>query len=525
MQIKKFISELNSIDHEWLITTNPMEEIYSFKPFPLVGVYQSNMLYIGRLSKIPAVPNEESTYNFLCIDDVKGNYDAAELQANFCNCNFVITTTTIGFRALCDLSSEIFLAEIKYTSYINHMVIASNASKGLTYLIDEAYKILKSPIIIIDTSYKVLAMFNGIQIDTRPDLDVQRELGYLTEQTIQRMKQDKVYEKIRATKYPYYDKSIEEPFGWLNVLVYIHGIEVAQIGMIELDHPFTSYDFEFLNFFSQLVSWEMQKNDFYKNNRGIMHSVFLSELLDGKIPSKRIVNLRKEQLNWVDTPYLYVFTVFDHEVNGFDQKAQIIAYQIQHLLPYTRYVIYNSKLVLLVQQTEEDISIFNDNGPIGECLASNQLNGVVSTCFSDLSDIRKYYEQTLKIYELRQLIPEQKNIFFYLDYMFYHIGQIISEKYDLKDFYHPAIFKIINYDAENQSNFLETLREHLIHMDNPTLCASHLFIHKNTYFYRMNKIRELFHLDLSNGEERLRLHLTLEFLKMQEVTEKKKTKR
>lgn len=515
MQIQKFIRELVSIKPIWILETNPKEEIYSFKPFPATEALQANMIYIGRLSKLVPIQNDE-ILNFLCIDDLKGDYDISKLKAEICNCNLLIIPIPIHFRSVCDLASEIFLTEIKYTSYINQMLLASYTNKGLTYLINEAYSIIKSPIIIIDTSYKILAMYSGMKIDSRPDLETQRELGYLTDQTIELMKQDKIYEKIRSTKYPLYEKTQGEQYGWLNTLVYINGIEVAQIGMMEVNYPFTTYDFEFLHFFSQLVSWEMQKNDFYKNNRGMMHSIFLSDLLDGKIPNHRIVKLRMEQLQWINAPFLYVFTIFNNDIGDFNQKAQILAYQIQNILPYTRYVIYDTKLVFLLFQTEEDTTLFNEGGPIDECLSTNHLAGILSNCFSDLLKIRKYYDQTVKIFEMRQIIAEHKHIYFYSDYMFYHIGQIISEKYNLQDFHHPAITKIIKYDKDNKTNFIATLREHLLNFDNPTLCAKRLFIHKNTFFYRMNKMKELFLLDLSNGDERLKLHLTLEFLKLEE---------
>jgi hypothetical protein len=518
MEISKFIRELQAINPIWLQIINDNEQVYSFRPYPSSSKLVSNMIYIGRLSRLLPLATEERL-NFLCMDDQNGSYDQALLLASFPNCNIVITSHPIQFQNLCDMSTEIFLAETKYTSYINHMMVASNMNKGPQYLVDEAFKLVKSPIIIIDTSYKIIAMYNGLKIESRPDLDAQREVGYITEHTLQRMKQDRLYEKLRASKYPSYDKPKTEQYGWMTILVYIHGIEVAQIAMMEYDHPFTSYDFEFLNFFCQLISWEMQKNDFYKNNRGIMHSVFLSELLDQKIPNQKIVRLRKEQLNWTDSPYLYVFTIFDNDASDFNHKAQILAYQLQHILPNSRYAIYNRRLVLLVQQNEEDISAFMEGGVVDECLESNQLTGVLSNSFSNLLDIRKFYEQTLKAHELRQIISEEKNIYFYSDYMFYHIGQIISETYDLKDFYHPAIHKILSYDSNNNTYFMDTLREYLLHIDNPTLCAQNLYIHKNTFFYRMNKIRELFHLNFSDGVERMRLHLTLEFLKLAELTE------
>ncbi len=518
MELSKFIRELQSVTPIWLQNINDNEQVYSFRPYPSSSKLVPNMIYIGRLSRLLPLATQERL-NFFCMDDQNGSYDKDMLLAAFPNCNIILTSYKIQFQNLCDMSTEIFLAETKYTSYINHMMEASNKNRGLQYLVDEAFQLVKSPIVIIDTSYKVIAMYHGLKIESRPDLDMQREIGYITEQTLHRMKQDKLYEKLRASKYPTYDKPKTEQYGWLTILVYIHGIEVAQIGMMEYDHPFTSYDFEFLNFFCQLISWEMQKNDFYKNNRGIMHSVFLSELLDHKIPNQKIVRLRKEQLNWNDSPCLYVFTIFDNDTADFSHKAQILAYQLQHILPNSRYAIYNGRLVLLVQQLEEDISAFLEGGVIDECLESNQLTGVLSNCFSNLLELRKFYEQTLKAYELRQIISPDRNIYFYSDCMFYHIGQIISAACDLKDFYHPAINQILAYDNKNNTNFLDTLQEYLLHIDQPTLCSQNLYIHKNTFFYRMNKLRELFHLDLNSGLERMRLHLTLEFLKLGELAD------
>lgn len=515
MQLNKFIQALTGIHTEWILTTHPEEEIYSFKPYPMADDFMENMLYIGELKELP-LTEKKLKYNFLCIVPEQEKIDLSYYKEHYSNSNFVITRSGLGFRSVCDHASEIFYSETKYTSWINHMVAASNENRGLSYLVDEAFSITHCPIIIIDTSYKILAMYKDKTIESRPDLEDQRDLGYLTTQNIKRMKQDRIYEKARDAHFPYYSKASDEDYSWLNTLVYIHGIEVAEIGMLELGRRFNHYDFEFLNFFSQLVSWEMQKSDFYKNNRGIMHSVFLSDLLDYKIPTEKIVALRKEQLNWIDAPYLFVFTIFDSEIHTFNQRAQIIAYQVHHIFPAARYVIYESKLVFLVQQMEEDLTIFAEDGPLAEFLASNHLTGMVSNCFGDLMQIRKFYNQTLKVNELRPLLHEDRLIYHYSDYMFLHVGQIIAESYTLKDFYHPAILKMQAYDKENQTNFIETLHEYLLHVDNPTLSARNLFIHKNTFFYRMNKIRELFRVDLGDGMERLKLHLSLEFIKLEQ---------
>jgi hypothetical protein len=48
----------------------------------------------------------------------------------------------------------------------------------------------------------------------------------------------------------------------------------------------------------------------------------------------------------------------------------------------------------------------------------------------------------------------------------------------------------------------------------PGAAAGKLFIHKNTLFYRINKAKELFGLNLSDGYERLRIYLTMIFMEL-----------
>ena len=46
----------------------------------------------------------------------------------------------------------------------------------------------------------------------------------------------------------------------------------------------------------------------------------------------------------------------------------------------------------------------------------------------------------------------------------------------------------------------------------PAEAASALSVHRNTYFYRMNKVKELFFVDLKDGEDRLALSFTAQVL-------------
>lgn len=517
MRFNQYIKELGIDNYKWVLSSSPEEEVYSFRPYNSnITNWNCVVVYMGYLSKLKDLHSTDEIISFLCIKDTSFMPDINHLKLCFPNANLVIINWNHSLERLFDIASDCFLNAVRYNSQINRLVSAFNENKGLQYLIDEACAITKSPIIVMDNSYKILAMFNSqIFSESSSTLETQRSLGYATERTIQRMKRDKIYEQLRKFSYPLYTKPNDEEYGWLNVLVYAHGIEMAEIGMMEYNHTFNHYDFEFLNFLKQLVSWQMQQSDFYTNNRGMMHSVFLAELLDQKIPNQQIVLHRKKLLNWKEAPYMYVLTVFQNELSDFNQRAEIFAIQMQRILPNSRWVIYHSNLVMLVMKNTVGINEFLPESPFYKRLELNHLYGIVSNCFSDFLDIRKYYEQTISINNLLPIINEKKAIYIYNDYVFYHIGTIIAESYDLRDFYHPAIIAIRDYDKQNNTSYLKTLTQYLLYIDNPSLCAKNLFIHKNTFFYRMNKIKEQFHLNLNDGVERLKLHLTLEFMKLE----------
>lgn len=117
-------------------------------------------------------------------------------------------------------------------------------------------------------------------------------------------------------------------------------------------------------------------------------------------------------------------------------------------------------------------------------------------------------------FRLGQQFHPEHVIYAYSDYICQHIGGILSQYSNVMNFCHPAVEKIRDYDAKHDSHLLETLKEYLTYPDTPGQAAQNLFIHKNTLFYRMAKIKELFSLNLSNGEERLLLHLSLKFMEL-----------
>ncbi|MGQ9823422.1 MAG: GAF domain-containing protein [Desulfotomaculales bacterium] len=90
----------------------------------------------------------------------------------------------------------------------------------------------------------------------------------------------------------------------------------------------------------------------------------------------------------------------------------------------------------------------------------------------------------------------------------------IEEKNHLKAFAEEVLGPLIQYDREKGGNLLKTLRVYLEHNCNCRHAADALFVHLNTFKYRLKRIAEIGGINLNDAEQRLNVHLALKILEI-----------
>lgn len=520
------MEKLKNIPVSWAAIRQEEEEIYHCRLLEDAEINAAdfcdtdlnNILYLctaGQLNALPWQKLEGITASFLCLKDssISETYPFLEDKSLHVNIAEIPKTAVQGLKFTQAQLNDILAGETRLSAHMYQMIKILHSNRGLQALVDAAYDILGNPLLVVDTSYKILASCQNV-IYTRDDLNVQIDLGYMLEKNIVDMKKARLYERAREAHYPYYSKDKGARDGWITALIYIHGIETAHIAVTDTNRPFSEEDFEFIDFLCRIVSLELQKSDFYQTNKSLMHSFFLSELLDNHFCDMETVHRRAQSLNWIRTDYLRVMVVCEHSMVIFDKKAQLISQFMTMMFPVCHWVIYEGNLVFLIGTIEPSLNEFRGNERLETFLTANHLTASISRCFHSLIDTRRFYDEALTAFRLGQQFHPDHAIYVYSDYICQHIGGILSQHGNVMNFCHPAVEKIREYDAEHDSHLLDTLKEYLTYPDNPGQAAKHLFIHKNTLFYRMAKIKELFSLNLSNGEERLLLHLSLKFMEL-----------
>ena len=68
------------------------------------------------------------------------------------------------------------------------------------------------------------------------------------------------------------------------------------------------------------------------------------------------------------------------------------------------------------------------------------------------------------------------------------------------------------YDQENDTEYLNTLQTYIKKNRSAPAAAEALHIHKSTFFYRLEKMKSLFNIDVSNPDNMFAYEISLKIL-------------
>lgn len=124
-------------------------------------------------------------------------------------------------------------------------------------------------------------------------------------------------------------------------------------------------------------------------------------------------------------------------------------------------------------------------------LAEYELCAGMSDTFTDLYEIRQYFDQAIVAEKMARISGNEERIVQYDDYRLWGLaGSIPAEQ---RNSYLSIFLRdLLAYDLENQSDYVKTLFIYLKNGQSLALTAQELHVHRNTVVYRVEKMRERF---------------------------------
>jgi purine catabolism regulator len=139
---------------------------------------------------------------------------------------------------------------------------------------------------------------------------------------------------------------------------------------------------------------------------------------------------------------------------------------------------------------------------------------VISAPADDIARIADVFADVQRTLRLVRAPVAGDSIIFVEDYAVFHLMDKFIDKKHLLAFAQRSLGKLIEHDRKNGTQLLQTLDAYFLLSGNITEAARLIFVHRNTYGYRLDKIKTLLEDDFTNSMKLLEYQVALLALKI-----------
>ncbi|MBV7389747.1 PucR family transcriptional regulator [Enterococcus alishanensis] len=284
---------------------------------------------------------------------------------------------------------------------------------------------------------------------------------------------------------------------------------LGYIVMIEEESQISSFHLDWMPIISRAASKILVQDPLIISMKKSIHSKILYELIIGA-KVQDLTNTLK-QINFLDNNERCVAMIAAEK--PIDQQVFFlkIPQLLNKILPKSYFTYHENRIIAMIELSDT-IEYFDSEklDELNRLINKYQLRIGISTNFTQISEFRRHVEQAKRAITLAKIF-EDEQIATYEKYSFYDLLRrvTLSSEDNLRDFCHPAVQKLREYDYFHQTTFSLTLKTYLDQAGSLKMTAAKLFIHRNTLLYRMDRIKELLAIDLEDPN--LRFHLMVSY--------------
>lgn len=179
-------------------------------------------------------------------------------------------------------------------------------------------------------------------------------------------------------------------------------------------------------------------------------------------------------------------------------------------LPVTTLVYGNNVICLASAPTTEkaaEAAAYLETvcGLVKQIYSSSDFYLSFGRTYAAIEQIKASYQEAQKALSLWKKMERREHVVYYSRLGLYRLLFKIEDKEEIREYYRYNLSVLLQQDAKNNSELLETLRQYLYCNGNLVKTSQTLFIHRNTLLYRLNQIRDLLGRDIDDALVRLDL--------------------
>ena len=492
-----------------------------------VHEFMKNVLYVVEYEKYQIMNAQEERFSentFVFVNEK----DDPDFRPEDCNLSAIIVMNK-SYKDVFTEVSDILVDFNEWTDEINDALI-SNVS--LNELVGIGQKYIINPFIILDEALDVIAFTNNIRED---DVSFQETIkkGYTPPALIAAIMEKRGAGKKRFDEDSVYTDGALMPYAEVNMPVLVDGKIVAVIYMHCTRVEPSEGAVDVLRFFADKLGYYFRRNavepvQHNVNNERIGN--FLGYVLSHELSQQEIMMMAESAL----FPYNARFNLYLIEPRS-EISVKYILNRMREYLPIEKCFCYENRIILLSafiwKNNSSEEHLVSLNKRLCQMMEELEFYCGVSRGFDNLSQLKDAYTQACAALDIGKQITDNKNginnfewkeqeksiIFNYDNLSLHHVLKTCSKELPYKSMCAPQILTMLRHDKEKGTDNYKVLYTYLENDRVTSEAAQLLHMHRNNVNYRIKRIEELFGLNLSDSEERLRIQMSFRILDLMDA--------
>ena len=383
-------------------------------------------------------------------------------------------------------------------------------------MLDCSQSVMGNPLLLQAADFFLVA--HSGMIDENP------ELSHLTDaeesfETITTSKLDPEYNASRERRDPFFLPAYLSGSRQLCVNLFQHGVYAYRLILSEELLPITSDQAPLLQHLASYLEPVLLRSD--EESLGVSYSLdrTLAEIISGKMTDYSVIQNHLSEYGWESSHSYCCMTLKMTSLDSQNLTSHFLCHHFEEIVPGSCAFQYEDELVVFINLTRFDGTVDRLLLTTTPFLRDSFLKTGISNAVRGTIDLRYCYLQA------RIALDSGSK---YQNYRWVHRFDNISIDYlcdcCIRDM--PAhmvcsekLIRLREYDNAHNSQFSKTLRTFLDTHLNAVQAAKRLFIHRSTFLYRLERIREIIDIDFNDEEMLFYLMLSFRILDLQREAE------
>ncbi|MBR5338375.1 MAG: helix-turn-helix domain-containing protein [Lachnospiraceae bacterium] len=390
---------------------------------------------------------------------------------------------------------------------------ALNLDRGIAELCNISYEYFKNPLFVHDNQFYILACPVVAEGMTKWEVDARTGMQMVSTELLNDFKIDEEYIQTLSTTKASIFSANQRGYRILYVNMWNdNGSWSGRLCINEVQHPMKPGQFVAAEYFTQILKIAFRRHNIVSGGYERPFETILKDIINQRIYAVEQIEERISYNKW-NLYDSYVCMKIGLENRTVDLMAAISTCNtIENSIDGSYAFVFEENILIVVNLTMAGLTMADCMTKMAYIIREGLFVVGVSDEYSNFALTPYYYRQACIAHDYGKKSDSTRWCHqfedFALDYMLENAcGDIPPQHVCL-----GGLQILQAYDNKNETELYKTLKVYLQNERNAVHTAKELFIHRSTLFYRLDRIKELIHIDLDNPRTRLYINISYRIL-------------